>query len=450
MRAKKIPSHERALRYGDAAALALGHLTWHCGHVMGSMGQTLVRRPSSPGTSRCAAYHTRRPSYSLCDSRVARLTTRTSTTTGCRWRSRIAAGPPVTARRSRTRWWRSRRPSSSATATSRPTCRRPRTASLVAFHDATLDRHDRRHGRDLPNCPRRARQRSARRHARRSPRTRRRARHLARRSGSTSTPSPTASVPLLADAASTSTAPGTGSASRPFSRRGCAQLRRAARPAGRDRRSAALEVGSTAAAARRAASRAARRRTRRRLRRSRAAARLEVVTPRLRRARARARASRCTSGRSTTPTRSPAARSRGRRDLHRPHRHPPRRLRGPRHLERMTAMAVLTTTSDRGPVGVRAAEGAERLVLLRLGQLGYVTTVATVLFAPYLTSVAETAACGEAGTDDNPCNIDLHVLGLAHLPRLAGVLRRHGGHGLSRRSSCRSSARSRTGRRARS
>jgi UMF1 family MFS transporter len=46
----------------------------------------------------------------------------------------------------------------------------------------------------------------------------------------------------------------------------------------------------------------------------------------------------------------------------------------------------------------------------------YVTTVATVLFAPYLTAVAETASCGKAGTDENPCHIDLHVLGVAVSP----------------------------------
>jgi UMF1 family MFS transporter len=47
---------------------------------------------------------------------------------------------------------------------------------------------------------------------------------------------------------------------------------------------------------------------------------------------------------------------------------------------------------------------------------GYVTTVATVLFAPYLTSVAETAACGPGVSDDNPCHRDLHVLGIAVSP----------------------------------
>jgi UMF1 family MFS transporter len=47
---------------------------------------------------------------------------------------------------------------------------------------------------------------------------------------------------------------------------------------------------------------------------------------------------------------------------------------------------------------------------------GYGTTVGTVLFAPYLTSIAEKAACGFVGTTDNPCRTNLHVLGLAISP----------------------------------
>ncbi|GAA1570644.1 MFS transporter [Kribbella sancticallisti] len=47
---------------------------------------------------------------------------------------------------------------------------------------------------------------------------------------------------------------------------------------------------------------------------------------------------------------------------------------------------------------------------------GYVTTVATVLFAPYLTSVAETAACGRVGTVKDPCHTNLQVLGLGISP----------------------------------
>ena len=46
----------------------------------------------------------------------------------------------------------------------------------------------------------------------------------------------------------------------------------------------------------------------------------------------------------------------------------------------------------------------------------YVTTTATVLFAPYLTSVAERAACGFAGTSDHPCKVNLSVLGLSVSP----------------------------------
>lgn len=46
---------------------------------------------------------------------------------------------------------------------------------------------------------------------------------------------------------------------------------------------------------------------------------------------------------------------------------------------------------------------------------GYWTTTATVLFSPYLTSVAEQAACGYAGTTDRPCREDVDVLGFLSL-----------------------------------
>ncbi|MDQ1616265.1 MAG: transporter, family, partial [Actinomycetota bacterium] len=42
----------------------------------------------------------------------------------------------------------------------------------------------------------------------------------------------------------------------------------------------------------------------------------------------------------------------------------------------------------------------------------YVTTVGTVLFSPYLISVAERSACGRVGTDERPCSRDLTVVGL--------------------------------------
>jgi UMF1 family MFS transporter len=47
---------------------------------------------------------------------------------------------------------------------------------------------------------------------------------------------------------------------------------------------------------------------------------------------------------------------------------------------------------------------------------GYVTTVGTVLFAPFLTSVAETAACGRVGTADDPCRTNLDILGVGVSP----------------------------------
>lgn len=43
----------------------------------------------------------------------------------------------------------------------------------------------------------------------------------------------------------------------------------------------------------------------------------------------------------------------------------------------------------------------------------YITTVATVLYAPYLTSVAERAACGYVGTVEQRCTAPLSVLGLS-------------------------------------
>ena len=43
----------------------------------------------------------------------------------------------------------------------------------------------------------------------------------------------------------------------------------------------------------------------------------------------------------------------------------------------------------------------------------YITTIATVLYAPYLTSVAERAACGFVGDEDRKCTEHLSVLGLS-------------------------------------
>lgn len=46
----------------------------------------------------------------------------------------------------------------------------------------------------------------------------------------------------------------------------------------------------------------------------------------------------------------------------------------------------------------------------------YVTTVLTVLFSPYLASIAETAACGSPGTPEHPCQADVHLLGVPLSP----------------------------------
>ena len=80
----------------------------------------------------------------------------------------------------------------------------------------------------------------------------------------------------------------------------------------------------------------------------------------------------------------------------------------------------MTQPTPGGPVGT--AEPAARRREQRAwywydwANSAYVTTVATVLFAPYLTSVAETAACGSPGTVDHPCRAHLSVLGLSVSP----------------------------------
>jgi UMF1 family MFS transporter len=49
----------------------------------------------------------------------------------------------------------------------------------------------------------------------------------------------------------------------------------------------------------------------------------------------------------------------------------------------------------------------------------FLTTTGAVLFGPYLTAVAETAACGQAGTPEDPCTGTLDVIGI---PVAAGSL----------------------------
>ncbi len=46
----------------------------------------------------------------------------------------------------------------------------------------------------------------------------------------------------------------------------------------------------------------------------------------------------------------------------------------------------------------------------------YIAVIGTVLYAPYLTSVAQTAACGYAGTPQRPCEQNLSVLGVGIAP----------------------------------
>lgn len=67
-----------------------------------------------------------------------------------------------------------------------------------------------------------------------------------------------------------------------------------------------------------------------------------------------------------------------------------------------------------GPLADAAARGREHRAWYAYdwANSAFVTTTGTVLFGPYLTAVAETAACGEAGTTDNPCTADLSVLGI--------------------------------------
>jgi UMF1 family MFS transporter len=76
----------------------------------------------------------------------------------------------------------------------------------------------------------------------------------------------------------------------------------------------------------------------------------------------------------------------------------------------MTASAGI---ADLGPL--RRAEEQKAWYWYDWANSAYVTTTAAVLFSPYLTSVAEKAACGFATDEDagKKCTEDLHVLGLS-------------------------------------
>lgn len=72
----------------------------------------------------------------------------------------------------------------------------------------------------------------------------------------------------------------------------------------------------------------------------------------------------------------------------------------------------MTVTDAEGTVGEERRREQRAWYFYDWANSAYVTTVATVLFAPYLTAVAERAACGPGVSDDNPCHTDLRVLGL--------------------------------------
>jgi MFS transporter, UMF1 family len=82
----------------------------------------------------------------------------------------------------------------------------------------------------------------------------------------------------------------------------------------------------------------------------------------------------------------------------------------------------MTDPTSGAPVGIADLEPLARRREQRAwywydwANSAYVTTIATVLFAPYLTSVAEQAACGYVGSTDHPCKADLTVLGLSVSP----------------------------------
>ncbi|MCW2771341.1 MAG: transporter [Aeromicrobium sp.] len=66
-----------------------------------------------------------------------------------------------------------------------------------------------------------------------------------------------------------------------------------------------------------------------------------------------------------------------------------------------------------GQIKVRANAEQKAWFFYDWANSAYITTIGTVLFAPYLTSIAERAACGFAGEDDRKCTENLHVLGLS-------------------------------------
>ncbi len=78
----------------------------------------------------------------------------------------------------------------------------------------------------------------------------------------------------------------------------------------------------------------------------------------------------------------------------------------------------MTATTTAAPVPDAGARRREQRAwyFYDWANSAYVTTVLTVLFSPYLASIAETAACGAPGTPENPCTTNLRVLGIPLSP----------------------------------
>ena len=76
-------------------------------------------------------------------------------------------------------------------------------------------------------------------------------------------------------------------------------------------------------------------------------------------------------------------------------------------------MSDRRSRSDRNDTKVKANPEQRAWFFYDWANSAYITTIGTVLFAPYLTSVAERAACGFAGDEDRKCTENLSVLGLS-------------------------------------
>jgi MFS transporter, UMF1 family len=73
---------------------------------------------------------------------------------------------------------------------------------------------------------------------------------------------------------------------------------------------------------------------------------------------------------------------------------------------------VTADIATAGPAGSAQRQEQRAWYFYDWANSAYVTTVGTVLFAPYLTAVAETSACGRVGTSADPCRAELAVFGL--------------------------------------